>query len=59
MIILSKYKDYYDYLVGIYGRDENKIFDRREMVTDEEFVFDEKIFLYNEKQYKKTFYLLQ
>ncbi len=48
MIILSKYKDYYDYLVGIYGRDENKIFDRRQMVTAEEFSFDEKVVKYNE-----------
>ncbi len=39
MIILSKYKDYYDYLVGIYGRDENKVFDRREMITANEFDF--------------------
>lgn len=39
MIILSKYKDYYDYLVGIYGRDENKVFDRREMITASKFDF--------------------
>ncbi len=43
MIILSKHKDYYDYLTGVYGRDENKIFDRREMVTSKEFPFDEKV----------------
>ncbi len=28
MIIISKYKDYYDYLQGIYGRDELKVFRR-------------------------------
>lgn len=32
MIILGKYKDYYDYLVGVYGRDENVVFDRKEVV---------------------------
>lgn len=30
MKILSKYKDYYDYLVGIYGEDPKLILDRRE-----------------------------
>lgn len=30
MKVLSKYKDYYDYLVGIYGMDEKLILDRRE-----------------------------
>lgn len=29
MKIISKYKDYYDYLVGIYGEDPNIILDRR------------------------------
>lgn len=28
MIIVSKYKDYYDYLQGIYGRDEKIVLDR-------------------------------
>lgn len=28
MIIESKYKDYYDYLQGVYGRDEKVVFDR-------------------------------
>ncbi len=52
MIILSKHKDYYDYLVGIYGRDENKVFDRRQIITAEEFEFDDKAALYNENQYR-------
>jgi hypothetical protein len=30
MKILSKYKDYYDYLVGIYGEDPKLILDRRD-----------------------------
>ena len=30
MKILSKYKDYYDYLAGIYGEDEKLILDRRD-----------------------------
>lgn len=29
MMIISKYKDYYDYLQGIYGVDELKVLDRR------------------------------
>lgn len=29
MKIISKYKDYYDYLIGIYGEDEKIILDRR------------------------------
>lgn len=29
MKIISKYKDYYDYLIGIYGEDEKLILDRR------------------------------
>ena len=29
MLILSKYKDYYDYLSGIYGIDEKLVLDRR------------------------------
>lgn len=28
MIIISKYKDYYDFLQGVYGRDEKVILDR-------------------------------
>lgn len=30
MKIISKYKDYYDYLVGIYGEDPKLVLDRRE-----------------------------
>lgn len=29
MKIISKFKDYYDYLVGIYGEDSNLVLDRR------------------------------
>jgi hypothetical protein len=32
MIIVDRYKDYYDYLVGIRGRDEHVVFDRRPSV---------------------------
>lgn len=52
MIIISKEKDFYDYFVGIYGRDEKKVFDRRCCVTkpyndDELFPKDEKDFRIN------------
>lgn len=33
MKIISKYKDYYDYLQGIYGVDEKLVLDRREFCT--------------------------
>ena len=33
MIILGKYKDYYDYIVGTYGRDEDIVFDRKDAVV--------------------------
>lgn len=33
MIILGKHKDYYDYIVGIYGRDEDIVFDRKDVVV--------------------------
>jgi hypothetical protein len=32
MIIVDRYKDYYDYLVGVRGRDEHVVFDRRSSV---------------------------
>lgn len=32
MRILSKYKDYYDFYTGIFGVDNNKVYDRREIV---------------------------
>lgn len=34
MIIISKFKDYYDYLQGIYGRDPKKILNRQPFVHD-------------------------
>lgn len=34
MRIISKYKDYYDYLVGIYGIDNKIVLDRREYTSD-------------------------
>jgi hypothetical protein len=36
MKIISKHKDYYDYLVGIYGEDPLKILDRRDVNTSED-----------------------
>ncbi len=39
MIIISKYKDYYDYLVGIYGRDEKLVLDRRDGFVSEDIPF--------------------
>lgn len=36
MIILSKYKDYYDYFVGIFGRDNHRIYDRRKVIQIED-----------------------
>lgn len=38
MIILSKHKDYYDYYVGIFGRDDKRVYDRRNMITLESFI---------------------
>lgn len=45
MKIISKYKDYYDYLVGIYGEDNKLVLDRREK---EEFLLPtiDKIIIY-------------
>ena len=40
MILLKRRPDYYDYLVGIYGRDENKVFNRKEDLTSDELDFD-------------------
>lgn len=44
MLIISKYKDYYDYLSGIYGSDPNLVLDRRvfqnyELFNDEKLTF--------------------
>jgi len=36
MRIISKYKDYYDYFVGIFGIDDNKIYDRRELIVNKD-----------------------
>lgn len=36
MRILSKYKDYYDYYSGIFGIDNKKVYDRRNMVLLED-----------------------
>ncbi len=33
MILISKTRDYYDYLIGIYGRDEKKVFKRKNTIT--------------------------
>lgn len=41
MLIISKIKDYYDYLVGINGIDNKVVFDRRNY-TDSNFVLDSK-----------------
>jgi hypothetical protein len=39
MKIISKYKDYYDYLVGIYGEDPLAVFDRRFDVIQKPSIF--------------------
>ena len=41
MILISRRKDFYDYLVGIYGRDEKKVFNRRDDVTSDEIMYDD------------------
>lgn len=46
MKIISKYKDYYDYLSGIWGEDPKLILDRREFKTKEFYYRPEKITLY-------------
>lgn len=40
MVIISKYKDFYDYLQGIYGRDEKIVYERHPKGTDGLFVPD-------------------
>jgi hypothetical protein len=40
MKIISKYKDYYDYLSNIYGVDEKLVLDRREYYTNPYIPFD-------------------
>lgn len=41
MIILSRRKDYYDYLVGVYGRDEKKVYDRLNDITSDELPYED------------------
>ncbi len=43
MKIISKYKDYYDYLVGIYGIDEKLILDRTDFKITKDYSMDTKI----------------
>ena len=40
MILLRKRTDYYDYLIGIYGRDEKKVYDRKLDLTSDEIYFE-------------------
>ena len=40
MILLRKRNDYYDYLIGIYGRDEKKVYDRKLDITSDEIYFE-------------------
>lgn len=44
MKIISKHKDYYDYLQGIYGVDNYKIYNRNKIVLEKEFelIFEDK-----------------
>lgn len=41
MILLRKRTDYYDYLIGIYGRDEKKVYDRKLDLTSDEIYFED------------------
>lgn len=41
MILLRKRTDYYDYLIGIYGRDEKKVYDRKLDLTSDEVDFED------------------
>ena len=45
MLILSKYKDYYDYLSGIWGVDPNLVLDRRDFQNYE--LFHSEILVFN------------
>lgn len=54
MLILGKYKDYYDYLCGIYGIDKDIVYDRTESeILGKDFGVHEEFFtkrkLYNDK----------
>jgi len=46
MKIISKFKDYYDHLAGIYGVDDKLILDRREFVSLPDFTSDQSIKLF-------------
>ena len=57
MLILGKFKDYYDYLSGIYGIDKDIVYDRSDAtVLGKEFSLHEDFFtkrvLYNDSQKK-------
>ena len=41
MILLRKRADYYDYLIGVYGRDEKKVYDRKLDLTSDEIYFED------------------
>lgn len=43
MKIISKYKDYYDYLQGIYGIDDKLILDRRDFNSIPKYRYNEKV----------------
>ncbi len=49
MIILGKNKDYYDYLVGIYGIDKDIVFDRKDAISllDGKIILSRKGFKYH------------
>lgn len=46
MKIISKYKDYYDYLTGIYGIDEKLILDRTEFHITDHYVNNSKVIFF-------------
>ena len=54
MKIISKHKDYYDYLQGIYGVDNNKIYKRTNIIKEEDF--ETKFDLDNKKRAKQHFF---
>ena len=65
MKIISKYKDYYDYLVGIYGEDPLAVFDRRIDPIKKPSIFEDQYKIYSIAivgrifkiyQYKDKFY---
>jgi len=46
MKIISKFKDYYDYLVGIYGIDEKLVLDRTDFTITSSYSDDSKVTFY-------------